>query len=120
MPQLPIVSDRRGWRNFLHPLPMTSHRWSSLPLVYARSYGLRCVGPRHLKGKQIYALFLKIPNMPSFDPSFDFSFSFSLSDFDLDELGMRFLASSCCQVCVAFSSSSMVYIWWISWMPIKN
>ena len=49
--------------------------------------------------------------MPSFDPSFALSFSFSFSDFDLDELGMRFLASSCCQTCVAFSSSSMVYIW---------
>lgn len=38
------------------------------------------------------ALFLKIPNMPSFEVSFGFSFSFS--DFNLEELGMRFLECS--------------------------
>ena len=56
----------------------------------------------------VYLLFLKIPNMPSFDASFGFSLSFS--DFDLEELGIRFLCSVCCQACAAFSISSMVYV----------
>jgi hypothetical protein len=46
--------------------------------------------------------------MPSFDASFGFSFSFS--DFDLEELAMRFLCSVWCQACTAFSISSMVCV----------
>jgi hypothetical protein len=42
-------------------------------------------------------------------PSFDASFGLSFSDLSLEELGMRFLGSACCQACMAPSSSLIVY-----------